>query len=403
MKKILLAEDEAAARLSLAFALKRGGFEVEAVKNGKEAFSKLNGGTNGFSLVLTDIQMPEMTGLELIEKMNDLEYNIPIIVMTAYGDKDIVVDLMRLGCSEYIDKPFEPKEIITLITRVLDKEEKSKLKIKESNGASAKEKAELETQYESYKLEFEKLREQIDSAVGAYQNLVHIDKEDLNLSVAYNMQALSDLGGDFLGIKNTPYGCDVFLADVAGHDMGASYHTILIKTLFEENIKKRRSGGEFFKRLNTLLRDDGKNERMVTGIYLSINLKEMIGEVFSAAHPYPLLFDRNCTKPASITVEGDILGIYDEIEFESNVFKINPGQRIFMFTDGVTEAQKIDGETGKKEKIGDEFFEKRIMKYSDLELEQLVDSIWKDILKFCNYKYKDDMTIVSIEIPKIEK
>ena len=63
-------------------------------------------------LLILDIQMPGVTGMELLDDLNRLRIEIPVFVITGYGDKAMVVELLRRGCREYLDKPFEDQEFL---------------------------------------------------------------------------------------------------------------------------------------------------------------------------------------------------------------------------------------------------------------------------------------------------
>lgn len=77
--------------------------------------------THHFDLLITDIQMPGMTGLELINEVNLMGINLPILVITNYGTRKLIIELMREGCMDYLDKPFTTKEFTNRVARVLKK------------------------------------------------------------------------------------------------------------------------------------------------------------------------------------------------------------------------------------------------------------------------------------------
>lgn len=403
MKRILIAEDQPSGRYILSFALKEAGFEVLTAEDGADALRLLEENIEaqeGIDMLVTDIDMPNLSGVELIDELQNLELNIPVIVMTAIGTKHLVIDLMRKGISEYIDKPFEPKELIERIKAVLEKEQRSKAKQEAVNKKAAEERAKLLRQVEEYKESFENLRSEVENAVGAYDDLIQIDSENLKVNIAYQQRPLVDLGGDYIDIHNTEDGVDVIIADVAGHDMGASFHTILIKTLFEENEEARLNGNDFFKRLNTVLFDKGRNERMVTACFLKLNLKEMKGELYSAGHPHPVKIENKFPVPRPIYAGGDVLGLYGEVNYDRHFFELTPGMRILLHTDGLIDVYSYDVESGRKQKFTEDMLDELISKYYDMSIEDMIGNIWEDILSYSKYKYKDDMTLLGIEIPE---
>ena len=108
-EKILIVDDEAGMQRLLARILDRQGYETLTVGSAKEALQLIN--SDSFDLVLTDIQMPGMNGLELLREIKAFDPSLPIIVVTAYGTVESAVEALRAGAYDYITKPFETDEI----------------------------------------------------------------------------------------------------------------------------------------------------------------------------------------------------------------------------------------------------------------------------------------------------
>ena len=200
MKHILIAEDQQSARFVLTFQLKKAGFKVTATENGAIALKIIQDNLNSdnkIDLLVSDIEMPELSGLDLYKKIIEQKYNIPIIIMTAYGTKNIVVELMKMGCSEYLDKPFPPDELTNRINQIFEEEKQRKREVQKIET----DKNQLEDELNNLKLTSKKLREQVDSAKVAYQDITKIKDKDLNVNVEYKIVPLSELGGDFFLLK----------------------------------------------------------------------------------------------------------------------------------------------------------------------------------------------------------
>lgn len=120
--QILIAEDEKHTRLALRLVLRQAGFNVLETSNGKEAFQKITNhpiATCPINLIITDINMPSLDGLGLIDKLRELEITIPVMVITGYGDNNLIQRLQERDCAAYIDKPFIPEEVISQVKTVL--------------------------------------------------------------------------------------------------------------------------------------------------------------------------------------------------------------------------------------------------------------------------------------------
>lgn len=119
--QILIAEDEKHTRLALHLVLRQAGFSVILAANGRDAYEKIrqHPGSRPIRLIITDFKMPELDGLGLIDKLQDAGISIPIMVITGYGDKELLRQLHKRGCASYIAKPFDPTEVLNRIAGAL--------------------------------------------------------------------------------------------------------------------------------------------------------------------------------------------------------------------------------------------------------------------------------------------
>lgn len=121
-KSILIVDDEAPFRFASGVALRRKGYRVTEAGDGKQALEKVleaRERSDPFHLVVTDIRMPEMSGLELIDALKRYEVAVPVCAITCFGDKELVCELSRKGCRDYLEKPFEPEELVEQIETIL--------------------------------------------------------------------------------------------------------------------------------------------------------------------------------------------------------------------------------------------------------------------------------------------
>lgn len=117
-ERILVVDDEDIIRESLSYVLKNEGYVVEEATNGKEAYDKVV--SNYYDLVITDIEMPQMKGIELLERISALTSQTLVMMITAYGSLDTAIKALRFGASDYILKPIEFDELLVKINRLLE-------------------------------------------------------------------------------------------------------------------------------------------------------------------------------------------------------------------------------------------------------------------------------------------
>lgn len=116
--KILIVDDEKIIRESLSYILKKEGYEVEEAENGKVAYNILR--ERSFDLVITDLEMPEMKGTELLEQIRKLNIQTSTVVITAYGSLETAISALRNGASDYILKPVEFDELLIKVKKLFD-------------------------------------------------------------------------------------------------------------------------------------------------------------------------------------------------------------------------------------------------------------------------------------------
>jgi len=117
--KILIAEDEKAQRDLLEGFLKKEGFSVDAVTNGREVLQKLEG--NFYDIALLDYKMPEINGLQTLCEIRKLYPDLPVVMMTAYGTVETAVASMKEGALDYLTKPIDLDELLLILQKVIER------------------------------------------------------------------------------------------------------------------------------------------------------------------------------------------------------------------------------------------------------------------------------------------
>lgn len=117
-KRILVVDDEAVIREGMRRILDGGGFTAETFANGYLAIEKLQ--AEAFDLLITDLKMPGMGGMEVLKSIKVLQPEMPVIIITGYSSVDTAVEVMKNGAVDYIAKPFTPEEIIEKVENALE-------------------------------------------------------------------------------------------------------------------------------------------------------------------------------------------------------------------------------------------------------------------------------------------
>jgi CheY-like chemotaxis protein len=117
-KKVLVIDDEAIVRVSCQRVLEPEGYEVKVTSRGDEALRLME--EEKYDIVLTDLKMPDMDGLEVLKEIKRRWPDIQVIIITGYGTISTAVQAIKLGAYDYIEKPFTPEDILNVVKRAME-------------------------------------------------------------------------------------------------------------------------------------------------------------------------------------------------------------------------------------------------------------------------------------------
>lgn len=118
MEKILIVDDNEVMRFTLSELLEDSGFECKAVSDGIMALEEVK--SNVYGLVILDLRLPGMNGLEILKKIKIMNKSLPVIMLTAFGEIKTAVEAIKQGAHDFITKPFDNEAIIILIRKALE-------------------------------------------------------------------------------------------------------------------------------------------------------------------------------------------------------------------------------------------------------------------------------------------
>jgi two-component system response regulator AtoC len=120
MRRVLVVDDEENIRLVLRTLLKKNGYDVEVADGGEAALERID--AFGPDVILTDVRMPKMGGLDLLATLKAKQCAATVIVMSAYGNMDLALEAMKAGAYDYVSKPFKPDEIVLALRKAEERE-----------------------------------------------------------------------------------------------------------------------------------------------------------------------------------------------------------------------------------------------------------------------------------------
>jgi two-component system response regulator (stage 0 sporulation protein F) len=122
-QRILVAEDDPDMRALVASALRRSGYDVVEARNGMEAIDHIAPTVwtrrDGFEAIVSDVRMPDLTGLDLWVALRSTRFETPVILMTAFGDEELRAECRSLGATAVLDKPFDLDELHAAVQKAM--------------------------------------------------------------------------------------------------------------------------------------------------------------------------------------------------------------------------------------------------------------------------------------------
>jgi DNA-binding response OmpR family regulator len=118
LPRVLVVDDDKAVCRSLKQTLASNGFDVDATTSPREAIELLR--SNSYDIAIYDLVMPDIDGIELLRETKKINSALPVVMITAFATIDSAVEAMKRGASDYIEKPFSTREILTVVRRALE-------------------------------------------------------------------------------------------------------------------------------------------------------------------------------------------------------------------------------------------------------------------------------------------
>jgi len=390
-RRILIADDDAFARIVIENWLKNNDFDVVSTADGESCLEQL--ALADFDVVLTDLNMPGIDGIEVASRIknNPETEDLPVLILTAeYGD-DVLRSAFEAGAMDYLRKPTTEIELLARVTAA------SKLKL-ETERRKAKER-ELERSLVI-------LRDDL-AAAGRLQRSALPKSTQLvaGLEFAWYFHPCEAVGGDVLNYFSlSATQVAAYLLDVSGHGVSSAMHAMTINsTLLRNNTPggllvdvngRANPPGDVVESLNDLFLMNDETGKYFTFIYLVIDLAEQTISFAQAGHP-PVIEVTN--GEVGIWREGDLpVGMFPNSRFETHTRKFGVGTRVYVYSDGITEA-----ENDQDEFYGQERLLRVLTGGSDRMLQDTVNDAVKQIHSWVGKRaFGDDVSLLAIELAK---
>ena len=362
--------------------IKENQYDFAFADNGVQALNKINE-DGGIELVLSDIDMPEMDGLTLLAKINELNNKLlKSVIVSAYGDMDNIRTAMNMGAYDFITKPIDLKDLKITI-------EKSLKEVQEFKAVAVAQKRLLALQRE---LDIANI---IQTSLLPKKFPAFPDRKEFDIFA--KMIPAKEVGGDlydfFLIDK---YRLGVVVGDVSGKGIAAALLMAVSKTLLKATASKGMAVDNILSEVNSILAEESPSNMFVTVFLGVLDTRSGSFEYSNGGHNPPYLISTDGKAKQLDNIGGLILGAIKEAEYQSNVVIIKPGESLFFYTDGVTEAFNKDAEEFHETRL-----EKSLANKNSLSVNELVEHVFKDVQAYSEgTEQSDDITCVALKYLK---
>ena len=379
---ILLADDDPSIRALVAHHLRKAGYDVLIAEDGPQVFEVIEHHTP--TLFLLDGDMPGLTGFEVCERLNaDPRFHEqPVIFLTGLTGAEDVVRGFDVGGTDYVRKPVIAPELLARIRTHIELAE---------NRAAAKHRADLLvgiTEEQGQRLD--------EVRVGQEQLLTSpADFPDYKLAVQFRPAHVA--GGDFYEFKHlSDDEVALFVADVSGHDLSMPFITGALKALTASFLSEALTPQETMIQLNASLTRFLAEGRFVSACYARFSRSRMVVDLTSAGHPYPL-YQRAGELPDAVEVVGDVLGMFEMVRFDTKQLKVERGDRLFLFTDGLTEGFPDESGQNGSALRGQTLLRECLGERNQQTIQALVKGTVDGLSDRCGNQIEDDIVLMGIE------
>lgn len=342
---ILIVDDEELNRDGLSRRLQRHDYDVVSAKSGREAIELL--GNRQFDLVLLDIMMPGMNGLEVLKFLRRVEtlIDLPIIMVTAKGGSEDVVEALELGANDYVTKPLDFPVVLARVRTQLALR-RAVAQVKHLEARQDAHTRELRAAAEALTAANDRHTRDLESAARVQRALQPaLPREIGHCRFAWALEPCSPLAGDYLNVSRlSDRHAGLCMLDVGGHGVTAA----LLSVSLSQRLARVASGpavvppAEVAARLGRELTAEATADHSVSLLYGVLDVDTGEFRFVSAGHPGPVHLAGG-RPPAHFEIMGFPIGVASA-EYKEQSITLGSGDRLVLHTDGLTGARNADGE-----------------------------------------------------------
>ncbi len=355
---------------------------------------------NNADVIVTDVKLPGMNGIEFLKNVERSGTRVPVIVMTGHGDIDVAISALQGGAFDFILKPFKNEQIVLAVEKAL---ERRRLRMQNERLMTEltiknRELEILNRGIQSRNIEIER---ELDIAANLQRCLFPItlpDVRDFEFSLKYHpVEKVSGDFFDFLIFDDASF--SFILADVSGHGVPAALYSAMVKTAISTIGLRRLSPSRFIREMNMFL--IGAQKKMsynyVTVFYGVFDMHDGTLTYCNAGMPAPALM-RSGGDIMLLESNSPFVGIFESSLYVEDTIALERGDRLLFYTDGLFECVDKDDRI-----LGQTLILELLQRFSGGKISDISESIYAEIMKRSGgKKFDDDITMVGMQYKSVE-
>ncbi|HKW57112.1 MAG TPA: SpoIIE family protein phosphatase [Candidatus Acidoferrum sp.] len=389
MPRILIADDQQDVLNALRLLLKGQGYETEAVTSPAELLKSVS--ESEFDLLLMDLNYARDTtsgreGLDLLNQLKELEDPPAIVVMTGWATVGLAVEAMQYGVADFVEKPWSNARLLEILQK--------QVALGRERRASRRQLAREKQDRQEIAQQFHHQEQEVAEARAIQQGLLPSSIPQVaGYEIAGAWQPAHSVGGDYYDVLAFEDGTlGLCIADVAGKGLPAALLMSNLQAGVRGLASPLLSPDGLCTRLNSLVCHNTASDRFITFFYAQLDGSERVLRYTNAGHNAPLVIHSDGSHE-HLAVGGGVLGIFPQQAFAVGTAHLVPGDRVVLYTDGVTEA--YDG-------AGEEYGEERLLRvlreHRRASPATLQEQILAAAASFSRGHWHDDATLVVLAV-----
>lgn len=386
--RVLIADDQPDILEALGLLLRCQGYQVNTASSPAAILEALRG--NQFDLLLMDLNYARDTtsgreGLDLLARLETLD-DLPIVVMTGWGSIDVAVEAMQRGVGDFIEKPWENARLLETLSKQIE--------LGRMRRRARQKQAEDALQAQRALSELHQRQEEIEEAHQIQERLVPAEIPQVaGYEIAAVWRPARSVGGDYFDVlKFNEKSLGVCIADVTGKGVPAALLMSNLQAAVRGSAEPELEPAQLCAHVNRITLPNVGADRFITFFYGLLDAPARRLAYVNAGHNPPLLVrrDGSCSR---LKEGGPVLALLANWDCQRGKVDLAPGDRLILFTDGITEALNSCGEEFQEERLID-----LAITYRALSPRAILARILATLREFNADRWNDDATLLVLGV-----